>query len=123
MDIGAIWESLNDKCWPLLEALHISSFFDKYNIPPLLLPIAVILLIVILIVAMSSGGAPATKCGDDICSRPSENETSCAADCPLQVTEEKGADVLVRFDETPKCQLSVELYNAGETKLSSQKSS
>jgi len=123
MDIGAIWESLNDKCWPLLEALHISSFFEKYNIPPLLLPIAVILLIVILIVAMSSGGAPATKCGDDICSRPSENETSCAADCPLQVTEEKGADVLVRFDETPKCQLSVELYNAGETKLSSQKSS
>ncbi len=116
--------TLDDSLWGLLDRLHLSDFFENYNIPPILFPVAIILLVALIIVAMSGGGALATKCGDDICSPP-ENETSCSADCRT-TPEVKGTTVWVKLDKDPSCSLTLKLYDSEGTflrKLEGQKTS
>jgi len=83
--IAGIYNSINDKCWELLDGLYdkgipIAEYFEKYNIPPVVFPIAIILVIVLLLWLLWPAGAPAAECGDGLCS-VGENATSCPSDC------------------------------------------
>ncbi len=71
--------TLDDRCWDLLEVLHLGAFFDKHHIPPLMFPISLIVF-VLLAFALSSSPSPQPICGNDVC-EPEENATSCPADC------------------------------------------
>lgn len=83
--IAGIYSGINNKCWDLLDWLYdrgipLAEFFEKYSIPPIVLPIAIILVIVLLIWLFIPMGAPAAECGDGICAAE-ENATICPVDC------------------------------------------
>lgn len=122
MALGDIWASINDKCWPILDALHLSSFFEKYSLPPILFPLMILLVILALIFALSQGGAPAPKCGDSICD-PSLNEThdTCPQDC--KVPEPQGKKLTLELDKLPQCQISVKLYDSAGDQKGTQRGS
>lgn len=118
-----IWASINDKCWPLVEKLHLSEIFEKFHLPPVLLPLCLILLLLFLLFAFS-GGAPAANCGDGVCS-PSLNEsiTSCPADCAgAEPAEEPSFRRLtVMLSDIPTCPLRLRLYDSEGKQVASQR--
>jgi hypothetical protein len=121
MELGGIWESLNDKCWPLLEAIKLDGVFDKYNLPPILFPLAIILLVIVLLLAFSGPGAPVEDepyCGDGIC-QPGEDSLSCPEDCGTQ--EISTRTVTVKLDRVPDCEVEISLLDASGKLLNKQK--
>ena len=107
--LSGLWGTLNDKCWPLLDALRLSDLFEKYNIPPIVFPLAIILLLLLLLTMMAGG--PRAICGDGLCAL-SENVTTCAQDCQPSPPEVSGADVTVRLDKLPGCEITVTLVQS-----------
>jgi len=69
VDFAELWETINDKCWPIAEAVKLDEFFDEKNIPPVILPLAALLIILVLAFVLMSGGPATTEdvCGDGIC--------------------------------------------------------
>ncbi len=72
-------DSINDKCWAMVDAVKLGDFFDKYNLPPILFPL-VILLIALLVFWLVFRPGGATPCGDSQCLLP-ETCRSCPIDC------------------------------------------
>ena len=107
-----LWEKLNDMCWPMVDALRLGDTFEKYRIPPILLPIAIILLIILLLMLTGGGKAPSACDNNGICS-PSENSTACPGDCQPSEVVGQGTDVIVTLDRQPSCQVMVKLTPAG----------
>jgi len=77
--------TLDDTLWSLLDKLHLSDFFEKYHIPPILFPIliiAVIAIVALLLLMPHGAPAAAAACGDSFCNvTAGEDATSCAKDC------------------------------------------
>jgi hypothetical protein len=121
MELGGIWESLNDKCWPLLEAIRLDGAFDKYNLPPILFPLAIILLVIVLILVFSGPGAPDEPepfCGDGMCNE-GEDSLTCPEDCGTQQVSTR--TVTVRLDRTPECEVEISLLDVNGGLLNKQK--
>ncbi|MBN2518005.1 MAG: hypothetical protein JXB14_04110, partial [Candidatus Altiarchaeota archaeon] len=83
--LAGIYNSINDKCWDLLDWLYdkgipLAEYFEKYNIPPILFPLAIILVIALIIWLLLPAGAPVAGCGDGICGT-TETCGTCAQDC------------------------------------------
>jgi len=119
MALSDIWESINDKCWPIVEGVKLGDVFDEYSIPPVILPLAILLLVLVLLFVFMSGGPPATVeavCGDGACLSGEDNE-NCPEDCPRP--EPEGFLVNVNLDKTPECQLTLTLYAQDNTNLRS----
>jgi|GEM_PF-2811331 len=73
---------LEDTLWNVLDTIGLGDTFDKYSIPPIVFPIAVLVVIGLLLFFVMPGGAPSGPiCGDDICSAPNETCETCPADC------------------------------------------
>jgi len=74
-------DKLTDMSWDILDRIGLGETFDKYNIPPLVFPIAIILVILLLAWMLMAGpGGPAAECGDFACV-PGEDCQSCPQDC------------------------------------------
>jgi hypothetical protein len=123
MALSSLWESLNDKCWPLLEAIRLDGAFDKYNLPPILFPLAIILLVIVLLLAFSGPGAPIEDepyCGDGICQPDlGEDSLTCPEDCGTQQVSTR--TVTVRLDRTPECEVEISLLDVNGGLLNKQK--
>jgi len=119
-DFSGIWVSLNDKCWPLLEKLRLDGIFERFNLPPLLFPLAIIIIIILLALSLSGPGAPAPSCGDNICGAD-EDSTICPYDCPSPPPATK--KLTINFDRSPECQLTVKLSDSNGVSKGSQRSS
>jgi hypothetical protein len=126
--MSGIWESLNEKSWPLLDfieeklKLPLATFFDDNGIPPIMFPISILILIIVLLLLLGGGGGggmPEAFCGNDICDRGA-NETfaTCPEDCPQP--EVSGSTVTVNLNEVPDCSLSVELHSSDGPTLRTQ---
>ena len=113
--LSGIWESLNDKCWPLVDAVKLNGVFEKYNIPPIVLPLALVA-ILLLVFFMLSPSAPAATgfCGDDIC-QANETYATCQDDCPAP--EPTGARVTVELDKNPDCKVTVKLLSSQDNEV------
>jgi len=72
-------DSINDKCWALLDALRLGDFWDKYRLPPLLFPLIIILIILAAFWFMSARSA--NPCGDNFCDPAFESCRTCVLDC------------------------------------------
>ena len=103
--------TVDDKLWALLDAAHLDGFFDKYGIPPILFPIAILIvigLILFLIFPGSWGGGLAAGCGNGSCDSASgEDLMSCPEDC--KITEQGLRDVSVTLIGEVKSTLKVRL--------------
>ena len=107
--LSGFWETINDKSWPLLDAVHIGEFFDEHNIPPVLFPIAIVAIILLLL--MASAGGPQPVCGDEFCDPSEEKSGLCPTDCEVSDGPQvSGKRVIVSLDRTPSCELTVRLY-------------
>ncbi len=88
--------------WSLAESLKLDGFLEKYNIPPIVIPLLFILLAALLIfffLAAPSEEALPGFCGDGICD-PLQNETiiSCPEDCIVEAPELKTVSVEILGD-------------------------
>jgi len=65
-----MWNSLNDKSWPLADLLGVGNFFDD-NIPPILLPIVILVLVasIFFFISSETPTEPVDNelCGDNDC--------------------------------------------------------
>jgi hypothetical protein len=92
MELGGIWESLNDKSWLLLDKLRLGDFFEDHGIPPIIFPSLVIILFAVLFLVLSST-QPLEEfveafCGDGICQPDlGEDIISCPDDCQVEAPE------------------------------------
>ena len=109
--------TLDDTLWDLLDKLHLSGFFEKYNIPPILLPILIIAVIAIVALALlMPHGAPVTAaCGDGFCNvTAGEDPASCATDCAK--TSQNLKAVVVEIANTVSESIDITLRDkAGKT--------
>ena len=119
--LSDFWNIINDKSWPLLDALHIGDFFDEHGIPPVLFPIGIAVIIIILLLTFTHGG-PQDVCGDGKCSLSELESGMCPEDC--EIPEEGGPAgnrVIVKLDRTPSCEIIVKLYSQSNEFLTSQR--
>ncbi len=115
--LSGIWESLNDKCWPLVDAVKLNGVFENYNIPPVVLPLAILAILLLVFFMLSPPAATAATgfCGDDICQANETYITCPEDDCPAP--EPTGARVTVELDKTPDCKVTVKLFSSQDDKL------
>lgn len=120
VQIKDIWESINDKCWPIADALHVGDLFEDNKIPPVVIPLAFIALLLILAMLLSSHAqvAPEPYCGDGTCDA-NESTSDCPDDC--RPVAKKTMRLTISLNEAPSCQLTVKLYGSSGEQLSSQK--
>ena len=123
MAIGDIWASLNDKCWPILDALHLGGVVDRFHLPPILLPIILLAVIAgLAFLMLFAGGTSLVEpgCGDGACDSPAgEDIISCPDDCLL----EGDAAGNVRVEITGQIASEIEVsLNSGEGDLIQKRS-
>jgi hypothetical protein len=109
--------TLDDSLWDLLDKLHLSDFFETYNIPPILLPISIlaVIAIVALVLLMPHGAPAAVACGDGFCNvTAGEDSASCATDCAK--TSQNLKAVVVEIANTVTENIDITLVDkAGKT--------
>jgi len=114
VDLASIWESINDACWPIVDAIHLGQLFEDHNIPPVIFPLAIVALIILLLLMMSGGGAPpivADSCGDGMCTQAERSAGNCTEDCD-ESPDVTGKTVIVRFTQIPPCQVKITLQGS-----------
>ncbi len=119
----SLFDSINDKCWSLMDWLwdrHIpvGAVFEKYNLPPILFPLMLVLLILVVFWLLAAPAAPA--CGNGVCSPP-ESCTTCPLDCdecPLNTS--KGLVLTVSLTEAASEPVTVKIKDSNGKVIDSE---
>jgi len=116
-----LWEKIDDASWKLAAGLHLDSILERYNLPPIILPIAIIVVIIALLLLLS---APASypsvsgPCGDGSCdATKGEDIISCPADCAPRSTG--GRSVTVELIGDVRGEVRVTLYDSDANEIES----
>lgn len=73
-------DTINDKCWMMLDAVRLGDFFERNNLPPVLFPLIIVLLALMVVWLVAGRGGAANPCGDGVC-LSTESCLTCPLDC------------------------------------------
>jgi hypothetical protein len=107
-------DAINDKCWDLLDAVHLGDFFEDHNIPPILFPLMIVLLVLAIYLLLTPSAAPGPECGDGVCS-PDE---TCPGDCGA---EEETFTLIVRLEGSVEDAVEVSIYSPSDDLIATKK--
>jgi hypothetical protein len=84
--LTGIYYKIEDASWAMLDAMKLGDFFEEHNIPPLILPLAILILVSALlwIFVFSVPGEIVAICGDGVCLEG--EELTCPEDCEVLET-------------------------------------
>ena len=84
--LTGIYYKIEDASWSILDSIKLGDLFEEHNIPPLILPLAILILVLALLwlFVFSAPGAVDATCGDGVCLEG--EELTCPEDCEVLET-------------------------------------